>query len=293
MLKKNRSDTYSSSIYYEPDYSDDEFELRTKRSRSSEPQQSSITPASAIEKAVKLSSIEENLPLQTTVSLFTLPENWLVKKRKELVRPSSATFMSARLSRRAASQQQQKMSDSPLSSVTYYTSTETACDRAEIEVVRVKEHESYAIEYQNTLKASNESGALSSAERLYSSTSFPPYLGRVAHGKWEIQSSYIGPAMRWIIRGLINSKHLIETEEVSINSPGSGAVILANVYWKSAPPFDILDDGRKVVPKRKSKEDEALEKQKEKEAQELSEYEKMRAERVARNQERLKMLGLG
>lgn len=209
------------------------------------------------------------------------------------MRPSTANFVSARLSRRATSQQQKK-TETPLASVAYYTSSETACDRSEIEAVREKLHENFASEYQDALKASSDGNvSLSESERLFPSNTFPPYLGRVANGKWEIPQSKISSAIRWVARGLIHSKHLIETEDVLINTPGSGAVMLANCYWKSAPPFDILDDGKKAVPKRKGKDDEALEKQKEKEAQEMSEYEKMRAERVARNQERLKMLGLG
>jgi len=147
---------------------------------------------------------------------------------------------------------------------------------------------------------------------------FPPYLGRIVPTKcphslssksygefaydnvsWEIRTPFVIPALRWVIRGLINSGHLVELEPLSLGRTDGGGIIptqegmilVNHVYFQcnSIIPLDILD--AKEMQRRKRSENASTVAQEEDEV-ELSEYEKLRAERVARNQERLKMLGL-
>mmetsp|Transcript_23862 Transcript_23862/g.36239 ORF Transcript_23862/g.36239 Transcript_23862/m.36239 type:complete len:191 (+) Transcript_23862:3354-3926(+) len=129
----------------------------------------------------------------------------------------------------------------------------------------------------------------------FSNNSFPPYLGRVVPVSfescdcfWEIRSEYVIPALRWVIRGLINSGHLSSLEELSLDAPlSSGVIMTSDIYYHDSTlsPFDVLEIRRKKKDgndANESSEDEI----------ELSQYEKQRAERVARNAERLKILGL-
>ena len=151
----------------------------------------------------------------------------------------------------------------------------------------------------------------------YADGSFPPYLGRVlpspsssSEGEgggaivWEIREQYLIPALRWVLRGLVRSGHLDEVESSlsegvlddaqSRTYFGAGTVTPSHVYYynQNFSPFDVLDE-REILRKRrqtaaatdggvKANEEEV----------ELSEYEQMRAARVARNAERLKALGL-
>ena len=123
---------------------------------------------------------------------------------------------------------------------------------------------------------------------------FPPWLGSMAHGRWEIRAPYISSAVQWVLRGLVESGHIVEMD--GLGGGSNGAVVLANAYWRGYSVFDVLGDSNKraaaTKKSRKAEEEEALERRKEKETQEMGEYERMRAERVARNQERLKALGL-
>jgi hypothetical protein len=141
----------------------------------------------------------------------------------------------------------------------------------------------------------------------YANGSFPPFLGRVIQADsennvWEIREQYLIPALRWVLRGLVKSGHLAEVDgslsdgilddAASRSSFGAGIVVPSHEYYynETLPPFEVLDE-KEVLRKRRleaaadsdSSSDEEVE---------LSEYEKMRAERVARNAERLKLLGL-
>jgi hypothetical protein len=191
--------------------------------------------------------------------------------------------------------------------------------RLDLEVLLEKRHEEhYAKLYRNfeselvsspLVSGGNEDDSDESQEQnrfaLYSSGSFPPYLGRVVPSKnqhgftWEIRPPFAVPALRWVIRGLVVSGHLTAIEPMfggsggSSNHDTSSGVILSNdvYYWnpETCRPFEVLDT--RVLQRKKragksdgddSSEDEV----------EMSEYEKLRAERVARNAERLKALGL-
>lgn len=136
---------------------------------------------------------------------------------------------------------------------------------------------------------------------------------------WEIRAPYVLPALHWVLRGLVASGHLERLE----SPPGEGdsggrplpAVVITNhAYYcdhhadsaatasdpASVPrvsPYDVLDVKEMVRRKRLGNaEERRAERQQEEEEEEkveMSAYEKMRAERVARNKERLKLLGLG
>jgi Bromodomain len=163
--------------------------------------------------------------------------------------------------------------------------------RADIETFREQIHECYfAKVYQKYSKQlSKESGYGS-----FANGSFPPYLGRVLPcsvdglgDKWEIKSDYLLCAVRWIIRGLIQSGHVTEFEPLSIDAPlTSGVIMASDVYFcdETSQPFHMLEIRRK-------KKDEGVDESSEDDI-ELSEYERLRAERVSRNAERLKILGL-
>eukprot|EP00529_Nitzschia_sp_RCC80_P002753 CAMPEP_0113454018 /NCGR_PEP_ID=MMETSP0014_2-20120614/7651_1 /TAXON_ID=2857 /ORGANISM="Nitzschia sp." /LENGTH=1788 /DNA_ID=CAMNT_0000345419 /DNA_START=143 /DNA_END=5509 /DNA_ORIENTATION=- /assembly_acc=CAM_ASM_000159 len=164
--------------------------------------------------------------------------------------------------------------------------------RLEVEIAAEKRHE----EHYSSLYQLHEKALLSHSEfGKYSPSSFPPYLGRVIPGKngkagrWEIRSSYVVPALRWVIRGLIQSGHLTALEPMT-NDPNSGVILANDVYYydPARKPFEVLDT-RELQRKKRSDVDAEDESEEE---VELSEYEQLRAERMARNQERLRMLGL-
>ena len=141
----------------------------------------------------------------------------------------------------------------------------------------------------------------------YANGSFPPFLGRVIQTDsdtniWEIREQYLIPALRWVLRGLVKSGHLAEVEgslsdgllddAPARSSFGAGTVVPSHEYYynESFPPFEVLDE--KEVLRKRRQEAAADSDSSSDEEVELSAYEKMRAERVARNAERLKMLGL-
>jgi hypothetical protein len=130
---------------------------------------------------------------------------------------------------------------------------------------------------------------------------------------WEIREQNLVPALRWIMRGLVRSGHLDEVDgslsegaledaasRSSIAAFGSGIVVPNHEYYyisntdENVRPFDVLDE-KEILRKRRQSAaaadgsggaaamDEKVE---------LSEYEQMRAARVARNADRLKALGL-
>ena len=166
-----------------------------------------------------------------------------------------------------------------------------ASNRGEVEGFIEQLHETYYAKlYQQFSKhLSSDSGS-----GLLANASFPPFLGRVVpatlHGigaMWEIRSEYVVPAVRWVIRGLIHSGHLTELDPLTTEAPlTSGVIMTSDVYYHdpASHPFDLLEIRRK-------KKDEGADESSEDEI-ELSEYEKLRAERVSRNAERLRSLGL-
>mmetsp|Transcript_19669 Transcript_19669/g.41412 ORF Transcript_19669/g.41412 Transcript_19669/m.41412 type:complete len:394 (+) Transcript_19669:417-1598(+) len=179
----------------------------------------------------------------------------------------------------------------------------TPCSRFDVEVFREKRHEDHYAKlyqkYEKELTAKDDDGFA-----VYSSGSFPPYLGRVVpynnrHGcHWEIRPPFVVPALRWVIRGLVHSGHLTATEPMfsggagaSNNDTSAGSILTNDVYYwdPESTPFEILDTRELQRKKRAGKSDGEDSSEDE---VEMSEYEKLRAERVARNAERLKALGL-
>lgn len=147
----------------------------------------------------------------------------------------------------------------------------------------------------------------------YANGSFPPYLGRVLPSSssdgedgdaivWEIREQYLIPALRWVLRGLVWSGHLNEvdyslSEGVLEDAPsrshyGAGTVTPSHEYYynQTFAPFDVLDEKEIMRKRRQGAAADAAPPPEI--AAELSEYEQMRAARVARNAERLKALGL-
>lgn len=156
----------------------------------------------------------------------------------------------------------------------------------------------------------------------YVDGSFPPYLGRVIPATpptstddddddddaaaivWEIREQYLIPALRWVLRGLVRSGHLAEvdgtlSEGILDDAPartsfGAGIVVPSHEYYYNEgcfPPFDVLDE-KEILRKRRLAAAAAADSSSSEDEVEMSEYEKMRAARVARNAERLKALGL-
>jgi len=172
-------------------------------------------------------------------------------------------------------------------------------NRLDVELVRERLHDSYyATLYSDRQKCvapvNGEAGTGRFAEG-----SFPPFLGRVVpmaspssevEVSWEIRSLYVVPALRWVLRGLIQSGHLTEVEPLTPYSLQSGVILANHVYFidPTLEPFDVLDQKELQRRKRANQEEE----DESEDDIELSEYEKLRAERVARNAERLKALGL-
>lgn len=191
--------------------------------------------------------------------------------------------------------------DGPLKEAT--ASMESATDRLGVEKLRETLHEEY---YANLYYKYCSSGANIQSQvdiesddgiGVYTDGSFPPYLGRVVPtGKsssqgqdvtWEIRAEFVVPAIRWILRGLVQSEHFSEWEPFSLQSYETESILLANHSYyqdQEKTPYEILD-----VRKKKGN---TAEEEEEEEEVELSAYEKMRAERVARNKEKLKALGL-
>jgi Bromodomain len=174
-------------------------------------------------------------------------------------------------------------------------------NRLQLETVLETLHENYFAKLYHGIHKSLVATS-DDAFGVFAESSFPPYLGHVVPRyvdsklystrdiKWEIRDTYLVPALRWVIRGLIRSEHLFEQE--SIDSVAEAGSILPNFIYYFDPhsqPYEVLD-GRESAKKKRTANgvvndvsDDDIE---------LSEYEKMRAERVARNAERLKLLGL-
>jgi hypothetical protein len=190
----------------------------------------------------------------------------------------------------------------------------TSKSRVGVEGVRETLHEQfYARLYR---QHSPNAMILDSELGKYAEGSFPPYLGRVFEGNegivvWEIREQYVLPALRWVLRGLVRSGHLSEVDgslsegiaadnDIGITGPragvaftfGSGIVVPNHEYYinNTFEPFELLDE-KEIMRKRRAQAG-ADEADSSDEEVELSAYEKMRAERVARNAERLKLLGL-
>ncbi|KAL7564416.1 hypothetical protein ACA910_002734 [Epithemia clementina (nom. ined.)] len=190
--------------------------------------------------------------------------------------------------------------------------SDPSCDsprnRIEVECARERIHEefhaktyhTYFAEIVAAIQEMRETENQKQLIGLFTDGCFPPFLGKVTplsppsykdEVTWEIRTPNIIPAIRWVIRGLIASGHFTEIEPMTSDSMQSGAVIPSNAYYidPRIVPFDVLH--QKEIQRRK-RANQGESDDDEKEEIELSEYEKRRAERVARNADRLKSLGL-
>ena len=186
-----------------------------------------------------------------------------------------------------------------------------ASDRATIETVREKIHEEfYAKLYydycsNNATKSMFLESKSEDAYGVFTEGYFPPYLGRIVPSceqlpvdndvRWEIRPQYVLPALRWILRGLVQSGHIVEWEPSSLENVDVEASVMTNhIYYKnnSKTPYEVLDVKEMQRRKRIETMNEKEEEEEATETVEMSAYERMRAERVARNKERLKALGL-
>jgi hypothetical protein len=185
-----------------------------------------------------------------------------------------------------------------------FTELPIPTNRTEVEMVRERIHEEY---FAKTFRDVGQAGLpefFGSEEDnmlgvgMFENDSFPPYLGSMIpssdeDGLWEIRASCIVPALRWVIRGLVASEHLGTVDPLDDDNQRSGVVLANNVYYfdDTLTPFDVVDQ-KEFSRRKKAKQGDSATNEEEDDAMELSEYEKLRAERVARNADRLKALGL-
>jgi len=188
--------------------------------------------------------------------------------------------------------------------------------RTGVEGIQETIHERFYAKLYREITSSNPM-ILENGLGSYADGSFPPYLGRVFpefSSKpdseepiiWEIREQFMIPALRWILRGLVKSGHLDDVDNslsasAANDAPtysgptafGAGVVVPNHEYYYNErfQPFEVLDE-KEILRKRRI-ETTAEEDSSSEEEVEMSAYEKMRAERVARNAERLKALGLG
>jgi len=268
-----------------------------------------------------------NLPINMDVSTFSLQPKWTCRPSQEqkevvddsnekrceeiaelLVLQKQVTATEAaglRRSTRAHQSEPTRRSAAKDLKVGFFSSVEEEHRRSgdmtpmprtrlDVEMHQEKCHEEfYAPLYQahaSMITTTNDEGV-----GEYLNGSFPPYLGRVVpigpdEVSWEIRDQFVVPAIRWVLRGLMRSGHISAIEPMLVNqSPG---IIIANhvyCYDSNLKPFEQLDARELQREKRANREADESESEDE---VELSEYEKLRAQRVARNAERLKMLGL-
>jgi hypothetical protein len=174
-------------------------------------------------------------------------------------------------------------------------------NRLEVELSCERLHEEYfAREYDKRRKQIVSTAEDGNRFGHYTEGSFPPYLGHLVPMRspdsdtemlWEIRPAYIAPALRWVIRGLVNSQHLAALEPLTTDSMNSGVVLANHIYYldPSTKACEVLN--LKEIQRRK-RADHGGDQEESEDEIELSEYDKLRAERVARNADRLKALGL-
>lgn len=317
---------------YESDRDEDYGSSRRSRKRRHASEQAPREDASArtIERSFKLQKMLgdsglmgplSSLPVKVDASSFALPSSWSCRRRTaekpEEAEPAEQSdeldsllalhqqveeqeISGLRRSTRAhAGDESGSKSGTEKTILSYYTS-EALFDaedtlpssRLEVEHTCEKLHENL---FAELYRSYSKEFLYDSDIGRYADDSFPPYLGRIVplndqgDVSWEIRSPYLGPALRWVLRGLIQSGHLGEIEPLSMDSMLSGAVIPNNVYFiGETQPYDVIDARELQRRKRAGQDDgDTLE-----EEVALSEYERLRAERVARNADRLKALGL-
>jgi len=197
-----------------------------------------------------------------------------------------------------------------------------ARSRVHVESIRETLHDEYFARLYYKYFATNHSSPVSATTfhygegdihglgyGMYTDNSFPPFLGRIipvgfspsqldgCDLKWEIRQPFILPALGWVLRGLVQSGHLSEIEPLSSGlsenniQVNDGVLLINHAYYtsNSMKPYDLIDV--KEILRRKKADNTVVQEHIRPDVH-LSDYEKARLERVERNKERLRMLGL-
>jgi hypothetical protein len=256
------------SVYIDDEFSDDDMGTATgnrKRKRRTKEDQAGAVVA----EAVRFDTLKSRLPVSPKVSQFSIDSTQWQCQAKSHTELDELRLLYQQRSENSRSRtrttRKQQTGDGPAVELEYYFDDIRASNRLQIELAQESRHERLV-------------KLLADAEPAYAE-GMPPYLGRVVAGKWEIRSERLEAALKWILRGLNASQHIIHEE---------AWIAPNNMYYAddTVRPFEILDKKPK-----KATDQQQEEKEKEEEV-ELSAYEQKRLQRVARNKERLESLGL-
>ena len=126
---------------------------------------------------------------------------------------------------------------------------------------------------------------------------WPPYLGRIGQNDtggmvWEIRKDLAQQALLHVLRGLVQSQHIFEVSPIS-NPKEEGMVCVAN-YYLPGVPYSVYPkiDRRKRLKLEGASASGPVGGESSDEEEEMTEYEKARAEKMARNKAFLQSLGL-
>lgn len=266
-----------------------------------------MNKALCVEDSQKLNAIVSGLEIENDATTFAIPTDWIcieVPKKEEKMGDETLGRGAPRMAKNRNNQpvSQLKIDIQYVSRKNFDTA---ANDRVEIEAIRENYHKKMVslnakIQRQRRLKASikerereendTEKGAQREKKDPIDNMILPPWLGSIVDGKyWEIRKPFLIPAIRWVVRGLIASGHCDPSEDFT-GGQFSGAVIPSNLYFKGNP-WTVEANLQKQ--KKQIMEREAKQKRQEEEAnRELNDYEKARLERIERNNEKLRSLGL-
>lgn len=266
----------SRSMYVDDEFSDDEHGGSRKRKRRGGGSSStSDLSAAAIAEPVRLDILQSRLPISSNADQFGWASSrWLCRSKSHSeLDELKALYQLQRQEQRSRRRAKQDDNTSTNLDLEYYTrgdtTTLTCTNRRQAEIKQEQYHERMAKLYGTTTTVPVYPACL------------PPYLGRVLDGKWEIRSERVTDALRWVVRGLAHTEHVVWDTDDDWVTPNS-------LYYADPvqyPAFGTLDA-------RKAKKAAAAQSDSDEEDVALSEYEKARLERVARNNEKLKMLGL-
>lgn len=252
------------SVYIEDDFSDDELGIisgsRKRKRRTKEDQAGAV-----VAEAIRLDTLTKRIPVSPRVSDFSLDSAYWkcqCKSHSELDELRLLYQQRGENGRSRRTTRKQQTAEDPGIDLEYFFDDIRANNRLQVEIAQESRHERLVRVIQST-DAAYPNG-------------LPPYLGRVVAGKWEIRQERLEEALKWVLRGLNASEHIVNEE---------GWISPNNVYYVDGQvePFESFDRKPKKTADQQQESDEEVE---------LSEYEKARKERVARNKERLQALGL-
>jgi hypothetical protein len=109
---------------------------------------------------------------------------------------------------------------------------------------------------------------------------------------WEIRKDLAQQALLHVLRGLVQSQHIFEVSPIS-NPKEEGMVCVAN-YYLPGVPYSVYPkiDRRKRLKLEGASASGPVGGESSDEEEEMTEYEKARAEKMARNKAFLQSLGL-